>query len=50
MPNVPGFILRLMYGEIASALLGSSRISSEKIQNEGFQFDYPTLTEALREI
>jgi uncharacterized protein (TIGR01777 family) len=50
MPNVPGFILRLMYGEIASALLGSSRISSEKIQNEGFQFDYPTLIEALREI
>ena len=50
MPNVPGFILRLMYGEIASALLGSSRVSSGKIQNEGFHFKFPTLTEALQEI
>jgi len=50
LPNVPGFIIKLVYGELASALLGSSRVSSEKIVSEGFEFTYPTLEDAFKSL
>ena len=50
MPNVPGFVMKLFYGELASALLGSSRVSSEKIMQEGYEFKYPELEEALKSL
>ena len=50
MPNVPGFILKLIFGELASALLEGSRASSEKIQNAGFTFEFPDLKMALEDL
>jgi len=50
MPNVPGFVLKLIFGELASALLEGSRASSEKIQREGFQFEFPELKKALEDL
>jgi len=50
MPNVPGFVLKLIFGELASALLEGSRASSEKIQKEGFQFEFPELKNALEDL
>jgi len=39
MPAVPSFIFRILFGEMSMILLNGSRISSEKIQQEGFEFD-----------
>ncbi|MFP3591008.1 TIGR01777 family oxidoreductase [Chryseobacterium sp. SIMBA_038] len=50
MPNVPSFVLKLIFGELADALLEGSRASSQKIQNAGFQFEYPDLKLALEDL
>jgi uncharacterized protein (TIGR01777 family) len=50
MPNVPSFVLKLLFGELASALLEGSRASSEKIQNAGFEFKFPYLKGALEDL
>jgi len=50
MPNVPSFILKLIFGELADALLEGSRASSEKIQKAGFEFKFPDLKIALEDL
>ncbi|MBV8327677.1 TIGR01777 family oxidoreductase [Chryseobacterium sp.] len=50
MPNVPAFVLKLMFGELASAVLEGSRASSEKVQHTGFKFQFPSLNEALKNL
>ncbi|REC50105.1 TIGR01777 family oxidoreductase [Chryseobacterium pennipullorum] len=50
MPNVPEFVLKLIFGELANAVLKGSRASSQKIQNAGFQFKFPEVTEALNDL
>ena len=50
MPAVPGFVIRTMVGEMASAVLGSCRTSSEKLVASGFQFQYGDLKVALRDL
>ena len=50
MPNIPGFVLKLIFGELADALLEGSRASVEKIQNAGFQFKFPDLKKALEHL
>ncbi len=50
MPNVPAFVLKLMFGELSEALLEGSRASSEKIQKAGFQFEFPELKRALEDL
>lgn len=50
MPNVPGFILKLIFGELADALLKGSRASSQKIQDAGFRFEFPGLQQALKDL
>lgn len=50
MPNVPGFVLKLIFGELADALLEGSRASSQKIQDAGFQFEFPRLEMALEDL
>jgi uncharacterized protein (TIGR01777 family) len=47
----PGFALRLVLGEMADALiLGGQRVEPRKAQALGFEFLYPRLDDALREI
>lgn len=46
-PNVPIFLLRMMFGEMANIVLEGSRVSSEKIEQVGFKFEFPELKEAL---
>jgi NAD dependent epimerase/dehydratase family enzyme len=48
LPNVPGFILKLLLGEMSSIVLNGNRISSAKIEKEGFVFNYPNLGAALQ--
>lgn len=50
MPNVPSFILKLIFGELADALLEGSRASSEKIEKAGFEFLFPDLKMALEDL
>jgi len=50
MPNIPGFVMKLIFGELAVVLLEGSRTSSEKLQNTGFQFKFPELRPALKDL
>jgi uncharacterized protein (TIGR01777 family) len=48
---VPGFVLRTLFGEMADAmLLKGQRAIPARAQVMGFQFDYPTIDTALRQI
>lgn len=48
---VPGFVLRIAVGEMADAmLLTGQRVVPEKAQSRGFEFKYPTLEPALRNV
>lgn len=50
LPNIPTFALKLVFGEMANVLLEGSRVSSDKLTNTGFQFQFPTINEALKDI
>lgn len=50
MPKVPAWGLKLALGERAQLLLGSQRVSCEKIREEGFTFDFPNLRPALEDL
>ncbi|MFN7117744.1 MAG: TIGR01777 family oxidoreductase [Saprospiraceae bacterium] len=47
---VPGFMLRLIFGEMADTILFSTRVTSEKIEQAGFEFRFPRLEPALRDL
>jgi len=49
-PNIPAFILKLIFGEMSVMLLKGSRISSEKIKAEGYIFQFPDLESALEDL
>jgi uncharacterized protein (TIGR01777 family) len=50
LPPVPSFLLRLVLGEMATALTSSERVSSKKITDVGFHFQFPQLDSALKNI
>jgi uncharacterized protein (TIGR01777 family) len=47
---VPGFALQLMVGEFAESLTTGQRVLPKKAQELGYQFKFPELGPALREI
>jgi uncharacterized protein (TIGR01777 family) len=50
LPAVPAVVLRILVGEIAEIVLNGSIVSSKKIQQAGFTFQFPMLEEALRDL
>ncbi|MCH7744674.1 MAG: TIGR01777 family protein [Chloroflexi bacterium] len=48
--TVPPFVLRIMFGEVADALLGSARMDPAKLLATGFVFQHIELESALREM
>jgi uncharacterized protein (TIGR01777 family) len=50
LPNVPAFLLKLLLGEMATIVLGSTKVSAKKIEAAGFRFKYPVIEAALSEI
>lgn len=40
LPNAPAFIIKLLFGEMSVMLLKGSRVSSQKLVEAGFKFDY----------
>ncbi|MCL7763239.1 TIGR01777 family oxidoreductase [Polaribacter sp. Z014] len=45
--GVPGFLLKLIFGEMAIILLEGSKISAKKIEKNGYSFRFKTLKKAL---
>jgi uncharacterized protein (TIGR01777 family) len=46
----PAFGLKFALGEMAAVVLSSSNVTSQKVTDTGFQFDYPKLVPALKDI
>jgi NAD dependent epimerase/dehydratase family enzyme len=42
--------MKMLFGEMSGLLLRGSRISSEKIRSTGFEFLYPDVESALKNI
>ncbi|MEN2490409.1 TIGR01777 family oxidoreductase [Flavobacterium sp. B11] len=47
LPNVPPFVLKILLGEMSIAVLTGQRVSSEKIQKAGFEFQFTDLEKTL---
>jgi uncharacterized protein len=47
---VPAFVLKLIFGEMATVLLEGQRAIPKKLQDLGFKFKFPELEPALRDI
>ena len=50
LPPVPAFVFKLFLGEASQIILEGSRISSQKIQDAGYEFKHKTLRRALKNI
>lgn len=50
LPNVPGFVMKLMLGEMAGIVLGGNNVSSEKLQKSAYQYKYASIKHALEGI
>ena len=50
LPNVPEFVLKLVLGEMATIVLNGNHVSSQKILDTGFKFEFEQLDDALSEI
>ncbi|HKH63592.1 MAG TPA: TIGR01777 family oxidoreductase [Flavitalea sp.] len=48
--HVPAWVLKTMLGEMSVEILKSATVSSEKVQQTGFQFLYPQIDAALNEL
>ncbi len=46
----PSLGIKMVFGEMSRVVLNSSNISSKKISDTGFSFDYPTLQKALDQL
>ncbi len=50
-PNVPAFILKILFGEMAAIILGGNYVLNERIQKEtDFQYKFPDLKGALEDL
>ncbi|OOQ58238.1 TIGR01777 family oxidoreductase [Mucilaginibacter pedocola] len=49
-PNVPAFAIKLLFGQMGSIVLGSTKVSAQKISDAGFKFKFPDIASALQEI
>ena len=47
---IPDFLLRLKLGDRSEEVLKSSNVSSNKLKQQGFQFIYPTIDTAFRDL
>ena len=50
LPNVPGFMLRMVLGEMADLVLESQLVSSKKIEELGYHFKFYNLESALDDL
>lgn len=50
MPAVPGWVLKILLGEMADMICNGSRVSSEKIRQTGFEFRFNNLEPAVNNL
>jgi hypothetical protein len=50
LPGVPGFILRILFGEVGDLLLKGQRVEPAALKKAGYTFKYPELGAALKSI
>jgi uncharacterized protein (TIGR01777 family) len=48
--HVPSILLKILLGEMSQEVLKSCTVSSDKLQHTTFQFQYPKIEDAVREI
>ncbi|MFD0796921.1 TIGR01777 family oxidoreductase [Maribacter chungangensis] len=50
LPNIPKFVMEIVLGEMSYILFASQRVSSKKIEKEGFGFEHQNICNALENI
>lgn len=50
LPNIPKFVMKMALGEMHILLFESQKVSSQKIESEGFQFSFKKLKPALEDL
>jgi len=50
LPNIPKFFIKTILGEMSYLVLASQRVSSKKIEEDGFTFEHRNISGALRSI
>ena len=50
IPQIPGFLLRMMLGEFADAFLNGQRVTPSVLTGSGFKFSFPFLRDALSDL
>ncbi len=50
LPNVPGFLLKLVLGEMATLVLEGQLVSSRKLEERGYRFQYYNVEGALQNL
>jgi uncharacterized protein (TIGR01777 family) len=50
LPSVPSFVLKLFLGEFGSMLLKGQKVLPCKLLDKGFQFEFPDLRSALKDL
>ena len=48
--HIPAFLLKIILGEFANELLKSTTVSADKIRKDGFQFLYPDIETAVKDL
>tara|TARA_R110002074_G_scaffold377068_2_gene554379 strand:+ start:7125 stop:8042 length:918 start_codon:yes stop_codon:yes gene_type:complete len=48
--GAPSFILKIVFGEMATIILNGSRVSNDKIEKTGFKFKFKSLDKALKNL
>lgn len=50
LPNVPAFVLKIVFGELAQVVLGGNKVSAKKIVDAGYSFKFEHLAPALKDL
>ena len=50
LPKVPAILIKLLFGEMATLVLGSTKADAQKIAQAGFHFKFPQVEAALKDI
>lgn len=50
LPNIPKFAMKLVLGEMHILLFESQRVSSQKVESEGFNFKFANIKPALEDL
>lgn len=50
LPNIPGILMKIFLGERSILILGSQKISSQRVLSNGFSFEFDQLNIALQDI